>query len=241
MQPARHRTRFGARYAHHRARVQASGNKAFEAQIALVASRVSLLEAASADPQLDDGEAAFVVADRRLSGDALDGYILNIKITGLVKSEDFELLEPVAKDELNKIESLRWYSILLAGSFTSDTAQLAKEQTEILRLSCTTVRITFVNPLALTKLMKFSPEFQKTHILRKLFHDLGRTMSLATDPKTTTKPKPKPSSKPKPYVQRVDIPPPPLPFHQHPSAWRRQPPAPYYPQSNNGFYHSSVY
>ena len=61
-----------------------SDNKALEAQIAFVASRVALLEATSANPQLDDGGTAFVVADRRLSGDVLDGYILNVKIAGLV-------------------------------------------------------------------------------------------------------------------------------------------------------------
>jgi hypothetical protein len=58
------------------------------------------------------------------------------------------------------------------------------------------VRITFKDPTALAKLIKFLPEFQKTHTLRKLLHDTSRAMPLTTDPRPA--PKPKPDSKPKP-------------------------------------------
>ena len=85
-----------------------SGLKAVEAHPALVASRVSVLEAASAHPKLDDGEAAFVVVDLRPEGDALYGYISNIKIGGLVTFEDRNILEPSAREALTKIEILRF-------------------------------------------------------------------------------------------------------------------------------------
>ena len=42
----------------------------------------------------------------------------------------------------------------------------------------------------MTKLIKFPPEFQKNHTLRKLLHDTDMAMSLVTDPKSTAKPKP---------------------------------------------------
>ena len=65
---------------------------AFEAPFALVDARVTLLEAAPADLRHDggevDGEAAFVFADNRLMGDALHGFVENVKTAGEAKSED---------------------------------------------------------------------------------------------------------------------------------------------------------
>ena len=99
------------------------------APLALVGARVALLEEAPADLQHDDGEAVFVSAGLRLTSDGLSAYIKNVKIAGLISSDDFEFLEPSTKEALNKIESLRWHAILLEGGFSNDAAQLAKDQT----------------------------------------------------------------------------------------------------------------
>ena len=80
---------------------------AYVAPLALVEARVASLGAAPADLLHDDGEAAFVFTGLRLAEDEHFTFIDNVKIAGKVKSEDFEFLEPSAKDELNKIESAR--------------------------------------------------------------------------------------------------------------------------------------
>ena len=180
-----------------------------------------MLEAASADLRHDDGGAAFVFAGLRLTGDKLFAYTKNVKIAGRISSEDFEFLEPSAKEELNKIESARWHATLLEGSFSNDATQLAKDHTNYLRLSHNTARTTFKNPAALAKLIKFFPVVQKNLNLRKLLHDAGRTMSLVTNSKSTAKPNPNPNPNPKtkPYVPRTDGPPQPPPFHSHQSVW----------------------
>ena len=90
-----------------------------------------MLEAASTEFQYDDDdtEAALVFADLPLAADALFGYLKSVKIAGQVKSENFEFLEPTPKDAFNKLEFLRWYSILFASGFSSGAAQLAKDHT----------------------------------------------------------------------------------------------------------------
>ena len=87
-----------------------SGLTVFVAPLAPIDTRVASLEATSTDLLLDDDddvETTLVFADRPLPAGVLFGYLNNAKIAGQVKSADFQYLEPVPKDELNKLEFLR--------------------------------------------------------------------------------------------------------------------------------------